>query len=70
MAERRSQVEDKMRVVRDGQKESLERREELLRDMDRANQLSKREAEYKIQEKMDTKRQFQAQVRFFILCGC
>ena len=69
MAERKGQVEARMDVVQQQQRESLERREELLKDMERANSLAKQEAEQLQKEKVQTKIEIDAQVSNFIANG-
>ena len=68
MAAREAQIEQKMRQVRQEQQESLRRREELLEDIDRANQLTRREEEQKEQAKSARKTELESQVKCKISC--
>lgn len=63
MATREAQVEEKMRAVKAEQEESLQRREELLRDVERANQLTRREDERREQAKTARKAELESQVK-------
>ena len=62
MQERAAQIEDKMAEVREEQAESIERREQLLQELDMANQLTKREIAKQEEEKVARKQELQAQV--------
>lgn len=62
MNERQLQMDYKMEANRRDQEESLERREELIRDLDLANQLTRREEKRKEEEKMQRKRELEGQV--------
>lgn len=62
LAAREAQVEEKMRAVKAEQEESLQRREELLRDVERANQLTRREDERREQAKTARKAELESQV--------
>ena len=52
-----------METVRIAQKESLERREQLLKDLELANQMTQREIEDKYLAKLERKREIDSQVR-------
>ena len=62
MAERKSQVDSRMDMVHQQQRESLERREELLNDMERTNLLVKQEKEKQQKEKILRKQEVHLQV--------
>ena len=51
-----------METVRIAQQESLERREQLLKDLEMANQMSQREIEDKHLAKLERKREIDSQV--------
>ena len=51
-----------METVRIAQQESLERREQLIKDLEVANQMTQRETEYKHREKVERKREIDSQV--------
>ena len=52
-----------METVRIAQQESLERREQLLKDLEIANQMTQREIEDKHLAKLERKRDIDSQVR-------
>ncbi|ELT99014.1 hypothetical protein CAPTEDRAFT_208507 [Capitella teleta] len=62
MNERQLQMDYKMEANRRDQEESLERREELIRDLDLANQLTRREEKRKEEEKMQRKKELEGQI--------
>ena len=53
-----------METVRQQQAESIERREELLKDMEMANQLTQREVKKQEEAKSSRKEELEAQVRY------
>lgn len=57
-----------MEELRRQQQESLERREELIRDMEKANALTQREREQTQRLKEEQKEQLGAQVRVVSSC--
>ncbi|XP_013379463.1 trichoplein keratin filament-binding protein [Lingula anatina] len=59
---RQEQIEDRMEEIRKKQEESLERREELLRELDIAQQMTRREQEEEMKLKTERKQQLQAQM--------
>ncbi|XP_072163647.1 trichoplein keratin filament-binding protein-like [Diadema setosum] len=59
---RQEQLQDRMEENRQRQEESLRRREALLREMEVAQQLTQREKEDQEQQKVDTRRQLEAQM--------
>ena len=67
MDERQNQIQQRMETVRIAQQESLERREELLRDLEMANQKTRREEEGKDLAKKERKREIDAQVIFIFM---
>nr|XP_054748980.1 trichoplein keratin filament-binding protein-like [Lytechinus pictus] len=62
LQERQGQLQDQVEVNRKRQEESLQRREELLRDMEIAQQLTQREKEEEERRKASTRRQFESQM--------
>jgi trichoplein keratin filament-binding protein len=62
LAARQQQLEEKKVELMDRRMESIQRREELLKDIEIANQLTAREAEKKCQEKNKIQNELQAQV--------
>ena len=67
MDERQNQIQQRMETVRIAQQESLERREELLKDLEMANQLTRREVEDKNLAKIERKREIDSQVTFLFI---
>jgi hypothetical protein len=65
MKTREEQILDKMEETRRQQQESLERREELLRELELVSQLTRREAEGVEAKKLARKQELENQVRFF-----
>ena len=63
MDERQDQIQQRMETVRIAQQESLERREQLLKDLEIANQMTQREIEDKHLAKLERKRDIDSQVR-------
>ena len=62
MRGREEQIQSKMETVRQQQEESLERREELINELERVNQLTQRDLHAKEEEKAHTKRRLEEQV--------
>ena len=67
MEERQNQIEVRMEENRQQQEASLERREELLRDLELANQLTRREDEKRDAERTARRQELEAQVRLIYL---
>ncbi len=63
MAERKGQIQRRMEDVKQAQQESLERREELVRDLELANQKTRRDEQEQERLKVERKREIDAQVR-------
>ena len=59
---RQEQVQDKMEAVRHAQQESLERREELVRELEVAQQLTRRDVERDEAQKTERKAELESQV--------
>jgi len=66
MKGREEQIEGKMVEVRRRQEESLERREQLLQELDTVSQLTRREQEDVEARKATQKQQLEAQVRHYL----
>ena len=64
---RQEQIIDKLEAVKQQQQESLERREEILQDMELANQLSHRDNEERERQKTLRKAEIEAQVDYSIV---
>ena len=62
LAERQLQLQEKMSVLKSQQLENIEKRDELLKDMELANQLTSRENKRKIEEQKQTRLTLQSQV--------
>ena len=62
LAERQLQLKEKMSELKSQQLENIEKREELLKDMELANQLTSRENKRKIEEQRQTRFTLQSQV--------
>ena len=62
LAGRQEQIQDKMVELRRQQEESIARREELLKDMEKANQLTQREREQTARQKEIQRDALSAQV--------
>ncbi|KAF6025751.1 TCHP [Bugula neritina] len=62
LAGRQEQIQSKMAELKRQQQESLERREELVRDMERANELTQREREQTQRQKEEQMNQLHVQV--------
>lgn len=62
LAERQLQLQEKMSVLKSQQLENIEKRDELLKDMELANQLTSRENKRKIEEQKQTRFTLQSQV--------
>ena len=62
LAERQQQLKEKMSELKSQQLENIEKREELLKDMELANQLTSRENKRKIEEQKQTRFTLQSQV--------
>ena len=62
LAERQLQLKEKMSELKSQQLENIEKREELLKDMELANQLTSRENKRKIEEQKQTRFTLQSQV--------
>ena len=60
--DRSRQIADRMESVRRQQEESLERREELLREIEIANQMTRREVRHQQDAKTQRERELRAQV--------
>ncbi|CAH1801077.1 unnamed protein product [Owenia fusiformis] len=63
MAGRQEQIAQKMEEVKQQQQESLERREQLVRDMELAQQMTHREAQQTERAKSERKTELQSQMR-------
>ena len=59
---RQEQIADKMASVRRQQEESLRRREELLQELDLANQMTQRDEAEKERQKTERQQELEAQV--------
>ena len=70
MSDRAAQIEEKMALVRQEQADSIERREELLKDLEMANQLTKRETAKQEADKVTRKQELEAQVSLVIPGFC
>ena len=62
LAERQLQLKEKMSELKSQQMENIEKREELLKDMELANQLTSRENKRKVEEQKQTRFTLQSQV--------
>ena len=62
LVERQLQLKEKMSELKSQQLENIEKREELLKDMELANQLTSRENKRKIEEQKQTRFTLQSQV--------
>ena len=63
---RQEQISEKMLTVRRQQEESLRRREKLLDELERANQLAQREGKERERLKTERQQELEAQVRFAV----
>ena len=63
---RQEQISEKMLTVRRQQEESLRRREKLLEELERANQLTQREEKERERLKTERQQELEAQVRFAV----
>ena len=63
---RQEQISEKMLTVRRQQEESLRRREKLLEELERANQLTQREEKERERLKTERQQELEAQVRFTV----
>ena len=62
LQERQAQLDQKMELLRDCQKESIERREVLLQEMDIANKMAAREEEEKRRNREHDRSELERQV--------
>ena len=67
LAERQLQLQEKMSVLKSQQLENIEKRDELLKDMELANQLTSRENKRKIEEQKQTRLTLQSQVSLLLI---
>ena len=65
MAGRQDQIKDRMAAIREEQEDSLRRREELLKEIEMANQLTRRDQEQAEQAREERKEELEAQVFHF-----